>query len=91
MVCPSREQKKERSIKERSVVSLRISARVDKHTGVALLLTEQVTACFIPCLEELSDMTVFSSLSILHLILLWKDKNVEELWLTTWQMVPSIE
>ena len=56
MVCHSQEPKKERSIKELSEDSHKTLVKVDKHTDVVLLLTEQVTACFILCLEEPSDM-----------------------------------
>ena len=64
-------------IKEPSEVNRETSVLVVKLIDAALSLTEQVTLCFIPFSEELSDMTASSSLNTLLLTLSWIMANAE--------------
>ena len=68
MVCLSQELRKEKFIKEHSVVNPKTTVREGKPIDAAQLLIELVIVCSIPYLEELSDMIAFSSLSTLLLI-----------------------
>jgi len=91
MVCHFQEPKKVEFIKEHSVVSPKISERVDKLTVAVRSPTEPAIVCFTLCSEELSVTIAFSSLSTSPWTLLWKATNAEELWPTTWQMEQSTE
>ena len=91
MVCHFQELVKVKSIKELSVVSHKISERVDRPTDAVLSLIELDIVCFTLFSEELLVMTAFSSLNTLLLTSLWKEVSAEVSWLTTWLMGPFIE
>ena len=86
MVCHFQELKRVEFTREHSVVSPRITVRVDKLTVAVRSPTEPAIVCFTLSSVELLVTIAFSSLSTSPWTLLWMAMNAEVLWPTTWQM-----